>query len=127
MPIYDWECQDCKASFEVIRSYQEYNLPAICNACQSSNTIRLISQTSFYGAGGWDSVSYNPGLGCITKNTKHAEQIARQRNLIPIGSEDLERTIASQEAKEAAKIEEITKPAYDALEHGIKTEYLAKR
>lgn len=127
MPIYDWQCQDCQKSFEVIRSYQEYSLPALCDACQSSNTIRLISRTHFYGANTWDQASYNTGLGCITKNTKHAEQIARERGLIPIGNESCEKTMASQETKAAAIIDEKTKPAYDALTHGIKTEYLGKR
>lgn len=127
MPVYEWECQDCKKSFDLIRSFQEYNLPASCDACQSFNTIRLISRFSFYGASGWDSASFNPGLGCITKNTKHAEQIAKERGLIPLGNESCEKTISSQERRAEAILEETSKPAYDALEHGIKEQYLAKR
>lgn len=127
MPTYEYKCNDCGNHFDVIKSMKDYDNPAECQACHETNTSRLISNTSFYGAGGWDSVSFNPGLGCITKNTKHAEKIARERNLIPVGNENCDKISASQDKKLDDNISEITKPGYDAIEHGVKEHYLRNR
>ena len=32
---------------------------------------------------------FNFGLGCVTENTRHAEKIAKQRGLQPMGDQDL--------------------------------------
>jgi len=126
MPTYEWHCNDCSSNFELIRSMQEYSLPASCDACHSYNTTRLISRTSFYGAGDWDKASFNPGLGCIVKNSKHRAQIAKERGLIEVGNEDCDKISNSQDAKLESNIDQAMKPVYDSVEHGIKEHYLRK-
>lgn len=127
MPVYEYGCKDCGLNFDVVKSFKEYDLPQACQSCQSLETERYISRSSFYGANDWDKVQWNPALGCITKNSKHRAQIAREKGLIEVGNEDFDRTNTSQDKKLNDNIENETKDAYDSLIHGIKTEYLAKR
>jgi putative FmdB family regulatory protein len=43
MPIYEYQCQDCHADFEIIRPMKDADSIAVCNKCQSQNTKRRIS------------------------------------------------------------------------------------
>jgi hypothetical protein len=65
--------------------------PQSCPKCGTPGTRQIdlpnLDKTS---AGSWNQQSYNPGLGCWTKSTKHAEQIAKQRGLEPIGNEPVD-------------------------------------
>jgi putative FmdB family regulatory protein len=36
MPIYEYNCQKCKNTFELRRSFNDFNKPASCPACNSS-------------------------------------------------------------------------------------------
>lgn len=57
MPIYEYECLECRQTFEVRRCFSEADKPANCDRCQSQNTHRLMS--NFYAK---SSGSSNPGL-----------------------------------------------------------------
>ena len=43
MPIYEFKCKTCDNRFETMRSISQMNAPAPCPACQSSETMRLLS------------------------------------------------------------------------------------
>jgi putative FmdB family regulatory protein len=43
MPIYEYHCDDCNASFEVLRPKSKADDLTICKHCQSSHTARMIS------------------------------------------------------------------------------------
>lgn len=62
MPIYEYNCQDCKQIFEDWqKDYEERELP--CPVCGGPAT-RLISSTSFVlKGGGWYASGYNGGGG----------------------------------------------------------------
>lgn len=65
MPIYDYECDDCKKQFEAIRKITDEN-PVECPECHKTNTHRLISHgTNFILKGdGWFS----------TEGRKHGDE-----------------------------------------------------
>lgn len=127
MPVYEYGCKDCGHEFDVVKSFKEYDLPEACQSCQSLKTERYISRSYFYGEKDWDKVEFNPAFGCLVKNKKHREQLAKERNLIEIGNEDFDKTCKSQDEKSDKIVEESTKEAYSALEYGLKKDYLSKR
>jgi len=43
MPIYEYTCQDCQTSFELIRSISEADADVECIKCHSENVKRLVS------------------------------------------------------------------------------------
>ncbi|NLF50617.1 MAG: zinc ribbon domain-containing protein [Leptolinea sp.] len=44
MPIYEFECSDCRQTFEVRRCFSDAELPVKCVKCESLNTRRLLSK-----------------------------------------------------------------------------------
>lgn len=43
MPIYEYTCQDCQTTFEMIRCIQDADAPVQCIKCSSVNVRRLVS------------------------------------------------------------------------------------
>jgi putative FmdB family regulatory protein len=88
MPMYTWGCRPCGRLWDVASTVAERDHPQACAKCQAEGerqlTLPNLDKTS---AGSWNQQSYNPGLGCWTQSTKHAEQIAKSRGLEPIGNE----------------------------------------
>jgi putative FmdB family regulatory protein len=50
MPIYEYRCEDCDRSFEVLTSFGERDRGQICPSCESRKTRVLVS--SFASIGG---------------------------------------------------------------------------
>jgi putative FmdB family regulatory protein len=44
MPTYEFQCLDCRQTFEVRRCFSEADLPVDCAVCKSQNTKKLLSQ-----------------------------------------------------------------------------------
>jgi hypothetical protein len=55
---------------------------------------------------GISTTEYNPGLGCYTESTRHAERIASRRGLEPIGTEPVDKLHKTFEKKREEKREE---------------------
>jgi putative FmdB family regulatory protein len=82
MPIYEYNCQECKQIFEEWqKDYEERDIP--CPVC-GGNASRIISSTSFVlKGGGWYASGYNcasaggagesPAPGTETAPAKPAE------------------------------------------------------
>jgi putative FmdB family regulatory protein len=50
MPIYEYRCEDCSRSFEVLTSFAERDRTHACPSCESMRTRVLVS--SFAAIGG---------------------------------------------------------------------------
>jgi len=76
MPTYEYECNACKADFEVDQRISE-PAHATCPVCASTDTRRLISLSSFVLKGtGWYATDYgSKGSSCTGqhKPAKHAD------------------------------------------------------
>lgn len=86
---YVFECQNasCGKHFDVIRSVREMDEPGVCSTCNNvAKRIFIPSRVLFSGAA-VQNAEYNPGLGCITRNKSHRDEIARQKGLIEVGNE----------------------------------------
>ena len=53
MPLYDYQCQQCKSGFTELRRYTEMDSPIICPDCGSMETSRSLS---CFSVGGTTSV-----------------------------------------------------------------------
>ena len=70
MPIYEYECQDCRKPFEAFVTAARS--PA-CPACQGTNLAKLLSRPGMVGAGSTRSdgqsmpasPSCGAGCGCV--------------------------------------------------------------
>lgn len=92
MPIYEYACDDCRQFFEVTKPMSESGTEEHCPRCAAvAAKVPSLTNIDKTAAGSWNQASYNPGLGCWTESTKHAEQIAKRRGLEPIGNEPVEK------------------------------------
>jgi len=62
MPLYEYQCQDCEATFDALRGMDEADDPITCPKCGSERTHRAISLFAAIGesgvvAGGGDACS----------------------------------------------------------------------
>jgi len=54
MPFYEYECQTCKSQFEKLLSFSKCDTIQDCPECQSKETKKIVSLTSFVLKGdGW--------------------------------------------------------------------------
>ena len=61
MPIYEYQCSDCRQTFEVRRCFSEADKPAQCLNCKSNQTQKMLSK--FYAQSPGQSVSQPSGQG----------------------------------------------------------------
>lgn len=85
MPTYVYECEDCKLISDIVKPMMESSREEKCDKCSSS--LRRI-YTSFHVIGASvQNAEYNPGLGCVVKNKKHRDEIAKSKGLVEIGND----------------------------------------
>lgn len=88
MPTYPYQCtsNDCGKEFDVVKTVSEIDNPEYCDKCGSKGE-RFIGRTHFYGASDWDKAEFNPGLGCVTRNSKHRAEVAKRLGLQEVGND----------------------------------------
>lgn len=85
MPTYDFDCTDC-GPYDYFCSISDYDRNTPCPDCGKVGKRVFVRNGMFTGEKVEDA-EYNPGLGCVTKNSKHRAQIAAERGLVEIGNE----------------------------------------
>ena len=72
MPIYEYICSDCDATFELLRPKGKANDPTICKQCNGTHTTRAISVFAAHSDGralagsGGGCAGCTPSAGCAT-------------------------------------------------------------
>ena len=67
MPIYEYQCQDCLATFDLRRSFSQANDPVDCPYCQSSAVTKLLSTFFALSVGdGGTTRTIGANTGCTT-------------------------------------------------------------
>ncbi len=100
MPTYDYQCNGCSKTFDVVKRLAELDRPEPCPACQSEQTARYFVRSYFYGASDWNKLEYNPGLGQWVKGgSKERARICKERGLIEVGNEDPDKVAKYQDDK----------------------------
>lgn len=73
MPIYEYFCLDCQATFELMRSLAEADAGATCESCGSSQTRRLVSRFAAFSSEGGERravAGSSPCSGCNLSATE---------------------------------------------------------
>jgi putative FmdB family regulatory protein len=63
MPIYDYKCTNCNATYDVFHKVREIEEDVICPTCNSPKHIRLLSAPNV-AVGGKSSMDYSPAPSC---------------------------------------------------------------
>ncbi len=107
MPTYDLECSPCKVRWDVTKPMADYDRPEPCPTCGHPG-LRLVSMVNIdkTAAGGWNTQTFNPALGCYTRSDQHAQKIAKSRGLECVGNEVPEKIHAHFDRQRADKREQ---------------------
>lgn len=89
--IYVYKCPSCSNQFEIVKSYKEIDKEETCPKCSSVSNRIIVPGVSFYGEKDWDNQQWCSALGCYVKSNKHRRQIAKERGLVEVGNESLEK------------------------------------
>ncbi|NLD74151.1 MAG: zinc ribbon domain-containing protein [Chloroflexi bacterium] len=65
MPLYEYRCQDCQATFDLLRPFSRADEPADCPNCHSNDSKRAMSRCAALSRGADGSTSsVGGGGGC---------------------------------------------------------------
>lgn len=92
MPTYDFLCPKCKHEFTDIKGIKAYSLDPSCQCptcdCKCTSENRDYSKIKIQLSGTKvESSEFNHGLGCVVKNKKHREEIAKQKGFVEVGND----------------------------------------
>ena len=99
MPIYEYQCSDCKHSFDLIQKINDE--PAkVCPACNKNTAVRLISAAGFQLKGsGWYVTDFK-NKGSAPQTTTNTESKDKQAvDTAPAK----EKTVAKEAVSSSAK------------------------
>lgn len=84
---YEYHCHPCSKSFDVVKSHRQMDEPEKCPHCETVAVRAFVpSRVHFIGTK-VEHTEYNPGLGCLVKNSAHRAEIAKLKGVEEIGNE----------------------------------------
>jgi len=116
MPTYPYKCS-CDHEFDIIARMAEVNkLVVACPNCAKllDRDYKQFIAVNFTNTKVED-IEMCPALGCLVKNQKHREEIAKSRGLEPIGNESIDTVNQFFDQKKA----DIEKKQASELKHEI--------
>lgn len=88
--LYEYECSSCDLVIEITKSASDYRRDEKCNCCGKQMTAVvtggggiLLKRTEF--------PEYNPAFGTVVRNSTHRKELAKQRGVVEIGNESIDR------------------------------------
>ncbi len=84
--VYEYECSQCSARFDVIKRASEMENEEHCR-CGELAIRKFVPSRLYFSGTRVQEAEYNPGLGCIVKNKQQRAEICKQRGLIEVGNE----------------------------------------
>jgi hypothetical protein len=76
--------------------------------CGSQNTVRTIAVSQAFSktaAGDWNSAHYSPALGKVVKSNAEARRLAKERGMVEVGNESLEKIHKKYDTERQVKAE----------------------
>lgn len=103
--IYPYHCVACKHEFEVIKSVRQIDDEESCELCGQISVRTIAKSQAFYGANDWDTAHFSTVLGMKVRSNKEAQKIARERGLVEVGTENVEKIHKKFDTEREKKIE----------------------
>ena len=95
---YEYTC-DQHGAVDVTKSVIYIDNPEPCPLCGVVMTRKFVPSRVHFSKTKVEHAEYNPGLGIVTKSRRHRDEVAKERGLIEIGNESVDK-IESNLAKE---------------------------
>lgn len=89
---YEYKCNSCEHSFDVTKNVKYMDIDEPCPKCGTICERIFRPKIHLSNTKVQDSY-YNHGLGQVVKNDQHARQIAKEKGLIEVGNEKVEKHV----------------------------------
>ena len=114
--IYPYKCNSCDHEFEVIKSVRCIDEFEACPLCRDGATRYIAQRQSFSGEKDWDSAHYNHAFGQVVKSKSHANKLAKERGMIEIGDEPVEKIHKKFDTEREQKLESRYDEIFEPIE-----------
>jgi putative FmdB family regulatory protein len=84
---YQYHCNECGNTFDVIKHVAEIDIAEYCPKCKQIAVREFAPARTHLMNTKVEEAYYNPGLGCVVQNKSHLKQICKDRHLEEVGSE----------------------------------------
>lgn len=84
--IYEYRCENSHA-FDVVKPVSEMTRDEACPTCGLASVRAFVPSKVHFTKTKVTHAEYNPGLGAVVKNERHRLDLAKRKNLIPIGND----------------------------------------
>lgn len=84
---YQYHCEKCDRSFDVVKSVKDIDVNEFCPNCESPSERQFVPTRVHFTGTSVQNAEYNPGLGAVTKNKKHREELAKRKGLVEVGND----------------------------------------
>jgi putative FmdB family regulatory protein len=101
---YDYKCDE-HGVFEIWKSMHDASRVEHCPQCGKEG-IRIWNNRSGFMGEKVEHSHFNPGLGCVVKSNRHAQQIAASRGMVEVGNENPDTVHREMESLKEAKREQ---------------------
>ncbi len=98
--IYEYECNSCSFTTDIIKHHSVYDREERCSVCSSTmQQIFTIAPKS----NRMERAEYNHALGCVVKSNRHKQSILKEKGLVEVGTESLDKMHKFAETRQEEK------------------------
>jgi putative FmdB family regulatory protein len=114
--LYPYACVKCDLRYDVVKPVADVDRPEACPECGAPSERQFTARVHFTGTKVQDA-EYNPGLGCVVRNKREREELAKRKNLVEVGNDfkSADRMVDHFDKAREQKLEERHKKALDEV------------
>lgn len=85
--IYEYECTKCQCHFDVVKPVKDIDINEFCEKCGNPAERIFVPSKVYFSGEKVTHAEYNPAFGCVIKNKRHRDDLAKERGMIEIGND----------------------------------------
>jgi putative FmdB family regulatory protein len=85
--VYAYLCTKCPCEFDVIKSVKDMDVNEFCPNCEAPGERQFIPKRVFFSGTSVQHAEFNHGLGAVTKNKAHRDELAKRKGLVEVGND----------------------------------------
>ena len=119
MPVYDYRCPDCKHEFDVTKPISSIDDMECCPSCLGTcdHSARIIKTAKEFFGEKQEEPFFSVALGKMVSGKKDLRRQAKERGLIEVGNENIDKIMDRSESdmqrRSAEKWADYINPRYE--------------
>jgi predicted nucleic acid-binding Zn ribbon protein len=85
--VYQYRCDPCANVFDVVKRAAAMTDPEFCSQCGKEAVREFVPSRVYFNGTSVQHAEFNPGLGCVTRNSNDRKEIAKRKGVEEIGNE----------------------------------------